>query len=100
MARTTVADEDRGMKPRVGAMFGCPYGQEAEFSVPGLTFFGQDFFWTIAGPLAEFEVPEEAVRLTAELWKRFLKSGALSPAQRQAAAARDGRGFLEAMRAP
>jgi len=43
MAKTTIADEDLAMKPRLGSMMGCPFGQEAEFSKFGLNFYDQDF---------------------------------------------------------
>ena len=95
---TSVADEQTSMKPRLGAMGGCPLGQEAEFVRPGLNLFGQAFFWTIAVPLAEFEVSDEAWTLTAGLWKRYLKTGILSEAQIKAASARDLPGYLDGIR--
>ncbi len=98
MAKTTPPDEEEAMKPRVGAMVGCPFGHEIEFSRPGLNLFGQDFFWTIAAPLAEFEVTDEAATLTAGLWERYLKTGALSASQFKAASARDLGQYLEAMK--
>ena len=86
------------MKPRLGAMRGCPFGQEAELSRPGLNLFGQTFFWTIAVPLAEFEVTDEAATLTARDWKRYLKTGTLNAAQLKAASTRDLGQYLEAMK--
>lgn len=98
MVKTDVADEQTSMKPRLGAMRGCPFGQEAEFTRPGLNLFGQAFFWTIAVPLAEFEVTDEAATLTAEHWKQYLKTGSLSAAQFKAASTRDLGQYLEAMK--
>ena len=63
-----------------------------------MNLFGQDFFWTIAAPLAEFEVTDEAVSLTTGLWERYLKTGALSASQLKAASARDLGQYLEAMK--
>jgi hypothetical protein len=98
MAKTTMADEETAMKPRMGAMFGCPFGQEVEFSSFGLNLNGNDFYWTIAGPLAEFEVSDEAVGLAAEAWKKYLQSGVTSAAQIKAASARDAGAFVAALR--
>jgi len=98
MAKTSIADEQTSMKPRLGAMRGCPFGQEAELARPGLNLFGQAFFWTIAVPLAEFEVIDEAAMLTADHWKQFLKTGVLNEAQLKAASARDIGQYLEAMK--
>jgi hypothetical protein len=41
------------------------YGQEVELLTPGVILIGQDFFWTMATPLAEFEPTDEATRLAA-----------------------------------
>jgi len=98
MVKTTVPDEQAAMKPRAGAMVGCPLGHEVEFSRPGLTLFGSDFFWTIAAPLAEFQVTDEAAALTAEEWRRFLKSGTLSAGQLKAASVHDPSKYLEVMK--
>src|SRR4029453_17352358 len=81
MAKTTPADEQAAMKPRMGAMVGCPYGQEIEMLSAGVTLWGQDFFWTQAKPLAEFEPSEEALRLASEHWQRSLETGTQAPAQ-------------------
>jgi hypothetical protein len=97
MAKTTSRDEEVAMIPRAGAMVGCPFGHEAEFSTLGLNLFGQDFFWMLAAPLAEFEVTDQASALTAEHWGRYLKTGTLSAAQLKAATARDLRQYLEAL---
>jgi len=98
MSKTSIADEQASMKPRPGSMYGCPFGQEVELARPGLNLSGQAFFWTIAVPLAEFEVTEEANRLTADLWERYLKTGTLSEAQVKAVRARDLGHYLEAVR--
>ena len=97
MAKTTPQDEQAAMKPRAGAMVGCPLGHEVEFSRPGLNLFGSDFFWTIGAPLAEFEVTDEAVTLTADEWRRFLADGVLSAGQLKAASARDPDEYLDAL---
>jgi hypothetical protein len=98
MVKTSVSDEQNSMKPRLGAMRGCPFGQEAEFARPGLSLFGQAFFWTIAVPLGEFDVTDEAITLTAGLWERYLGTGTLSAAQLKAASARDLDQYLEAIK--
>jgi hypothetical protein len=97
MAKTTVADEETSMKPRMASALGCPFGQEVELSA-GLTLSGKDFYWTIATPLAQFEVSDEAARLTADGWKSFLKTGILPDACVNAAAATNLDRFLSAIR--
>lgn len=98
MGKTSLADEQGSMKPRLGTMRGCPFGQEIEFARPGLNLFGQAFFWTIAVPLAEFEVTDEASKLTAGLWEQYLKTGTLSEAQLKAVLARNLSDYLEAIK--
>jgi Transglutaminase-like superfamily len=88
MAKTTTQDEQVAMKPRMGVALGCPYGQETELLTAGVMLTGQDFFWTIAKPLAEFEATEEAARLAAKAWTRYLETGALAPAQLKAGSAK------------
>lgn len=78
MAKTTTRDEETAMKPRMGVMVGCPYGQELELLTPGAMLFGQDFFWTTAKPLAEFDATEAAAIAAKEKWETFLKSGLLA----------------------
>jgi hypothetical protein len=97
MAKTTIADEQTSMKPRMGSALGCPFGQEVELS-NGLTLSGNDFYWTIAAPLAQFEVSDEASRLTVDAWKRFLNAGVLSPHSAKAAAATNLVQFLAEMK--
>jgi hypothetical protein len=63
-----------------------------------LTLSGNDFYWTIATPLAQFEVSDEAARLTADGWKSFLKTGILPDACVNAAAATNLDSFLSAIR--
>ncbi len=87
MARTAVRDEQAAMKPRMGAMAGCPYGQEAELLTPGVMLSGEDFFWTQAAPLAEFEVSEELAGKAAAAWGRYLETGVLTPGQVKARSA-------------
>ncbi len=98
MAKTTIGDEELAMKPRMGAMLGCPYGQELELMDGGLTLWGQDFFWTIGKPIAEFEAIDEAIGLARRKWNRFLESGKLSPGQMNAIAVRDATGLLEVLK--
>ena len=81
MAKTTIADEQAAMVPRMGVAVGSPYGQEAEFPNGGLAFSGQDFFWTVGSPLAEFASGETAYKLAIEAWAEFLKKGVLSAGQ-------------------
>jgi hypothetical protein len=87
MAKTTVADENLSMQPRMGAMLGCPYAQELELISAGVTLWGQDFFWTMATPLAEFEPEEEAISLAIDAWNKYLQQGVLSAGQIKAAVA-------------
>jgi len=89
MAKSTIADEDLSMKPRMGVMLGCPYGQEAELPEAGIVFTGQDMFWTMAKPLAEFEPSEAAVSVAREAWTNFLKEGVMREEQIHAAKASD-----------
>jgi hypothetical protein len=98
MARTTTQDEQVAMKPRMGAALGCPYGQEAELLTAGVTLTGQDFFWTIAKPLAELEATEEAARLAAKAWTRYLETGTLAPAQLKAGSAKTATEFGESLK--
>jgi hypothetical protein len=88
MAKTTGWDEQMAMKPRLGAMLGCPYGQEVEMLSSGVSLWGQDFFWTLAKPLAEFEPTEEGVRLAIEGWNRYVETGILSQGQLKAVSAK------------
>jgi hypothetical protein len=97
MAKTTAWDERVSMKPRMGSMMGCPYGQELELLSSGVTLWGQDFFWTLAKPLAEFEPAEEAVRLAVEAWTRYLETGILSPSQLKASSAKTAAALTEAL---
>jgi hypothetical protein len=93
MAKTTAADEETSMKPRMGSAPGCPFGQEIELSA-GLTLSGNEFYWTIAAPLAQFEVSDEAARRTADEWNKFLKTGIRAPNATKAAAATNLDQFL------
>jgi hypothetical protein len=95
VSRTTTQDEERAMKLRMGIMLGCPYGQEIELLTSGVHLFGQDMFWTLAKPLAEFEPPEEATRLATKAWTRYLETGTLTPGQLQAGAAKTATTLVE-----
>jgi len=98
MARTTVADEELAMKPRMGTSLGCPYAQELEFLRGSMALSGQDFFWTMGQPLAEFEASGEAINVARAEWGRFLETGKLSQRQIAAAFVTDSAAFLEALR--
>jgi hypothetical protein len=98
MAKTTTGDEQMAMKPRMGAMVGCPYGQEIEIPSSGVQLSGPDFFWTLAKPLAEFDPGEEAIPLAAAAWNRYLESGALTQGQLKAAAASTASEFIASLR--
>ncbi len=95
MGKTTTQDEERAMKPRMACMVGTPYGQEVELLTPGVYLSGQDFFWTAAKPLAEFEPTEEASRLSAEGWIHYLETGKLTPGQLEASSARTAAELVE-----
>jgi hypothetical protein len=95
MAKTTIPDEQTAMKPRMGVMMGCPYGQEIELLAPGVILFGQDMFWTMAKPLAEFPPSDEATRLATEAWTRYLKTGLLTQGQFKAGAAKTATELVE-----
>jgi hypothetical protein len=98
MAKTTPWDEARSMKPRVSSAPGCPFGQELEIARPGLALSGKDFYWTVAAPLALFEVGEEEVRLASAAWERFVTGGVLGAGQVKAASASSREEFLAAMK--
>jgi hypothetical protein len=95
MARTTIQDEEMAMKPRMSIAVGCPYGQEIELWTSGVSSFGEDFFWTLAKPLAEFEPTEEATRVAATAWARYLETGTLTRGQIEAGSARTAAEFAE-----
>src|SRR5204863_264179 len=98
MAKTTTRDEQVAMRPRKGTMLGCPYGQEIELLTPGVNLFGQDFFWTTAKPLAEFEPAEESARLAAGAWVRYLETGALTESQLKAGSAKTAAELAERLK--
>jgi hypothetical protein len=98
MAKTTPADEEKSMKPRFSSAPGCPFGQELEMAKMGLGLSGQDFYWTIAAPLAEFDVSDEAVALTAAAWENYLKSGTPDKGQIKAVAAKSLEEYLSALK--
>ena len=98
MAKTTIEDENLAMKPRMSAMAGCPYAQELELASDDIILWGQDFFWTIAKPLAEFDVAEEAMVGATDAWRRYLDKGVLSQGQIKAATAKSAKDFSELIR--
>ena len=79
-------------------MVGCPYGQEIEMLTSGVYLCGQDFFWTVAKPLAEFEPQEEAIRLATEAWRHYLETGALTQGQLKALSAKTAAELVESLR--
>lgn len=99
VAKTTISDEEAAMKPRMAAMRGCPFGQEAELLTPGVTLSGEDFFWTQATPLAEFEPTGDVAKRAAEAWAEYLKTGKLTAGQLKAAEAKTPGELAEAFRA-
>jgi hypothetical protein len=100
MAQTSIADENIAMKPRMGTMLGCPYGQELEIASSGVTLWGQDFFWTMAKTVAEFEPPDDAVAMATTVWNEYLKTGKLSSRQIKAATAQTAAEFSEWIGSP
>ena len=97
MARTTLADEELAMKPRMGSSVGCPYGQEFEMLDSGVSLLAEnDFFWTQAKPLAEYEVSDRAIGQARKEWENFMRSGELSQGQLKAAGVTNAAGLLEA----
>jgi len=98
MAKTTIQDEQLAMRPRMGAMIGAPYGHEAELLTPGLTLSGEDFFWTQAKLLAEFDATEQSVRLAADAWTRHMQTGQITAEQLKAASAKTAAAFEAALR--
>jgi hypothetical protein len=98
MAKSTIADENLSMTPRMGTSVGCPYGQEAELPGAGVMFSGRDFFWTMAKPFAEFEPDDEAVLLAVGAWNKFLREGVLSEGQIRAATAGNSLELTEALK--
>ncbi len=99
MAKTTIADENVGMRPRMGTMIGCPYAQEIELLSHGIGLSGQDFFWTTAKPIAEFEPTDDAIRLAVDAWHQYLTTGRLSRQQVSAISAQNARELLESLQA-
>lgn len=89
ISKTSMSDESISMKPRMAAMPGAPYAQEAEILCRSITFWGNDFFWSTGAPISEFEVSEETARLTIDEWTRFLKDGSVSDAQIKAVSAKN-----------
>jgi hypothetical protein len=98
MAKTTARDEEVSMKLRMACPPGCPYGQEIEMLTNGVTLMPvQDFFWSLAKPLAEFQPTDEAIRAAVDSWKRYLETGTLTAGQIKAASAKNAAELLEAM---
>ncbi len=86
------------MKPRMGSMKGCLYGQEIELLSTGVNLSGQDFFWTMAKPLTAFEPTDEAIRSAAATWNRYLETGTLTQGQLKTASAKTAAEFGEFLR--
>jgi hypothetical protein len=86
------------MKLRMGAMPGCPFAQEIELLTAGITPWGQDFFWTQAKPIAEFDVTSDAAKSAADRWKQFLDGGRANEAMTAAANARTSEELSQALK--
>ena len=86
------------MKPRMGVMVGCPFGQEIELITSGVNLFGQDFFWTMAKPLAEFDPSEEASQLAVTAWNRYLEKGTLTQGQLKGGSAKTDLELIEGLK--
>ncbi len=99
VAKTTIPDEQRSMQPRMCSALGCPFAQEVEFADTGMTLSGNEFYWSVATPLAEFDVSPEAAQLTVARWNRFLKTGVLPDAQVKAAGATNLDQYVSALKA-
>ena len=99
MAKTTIKDEEKAMKPRMSVMIGCPYGQEIEMLTPGVALFGEDMFWTEAKPLAPFVPTDETTRLAAQAWARYLETGMLTEGQRKSDGAKTAKELVELLKA-
>jgi hypothetical protein len=99
VAKTGIPAEQQSMKPRMCSALGCPFAQEIEISGPGLSLSGKDFYWSIATPLAEFGVSDEAVRLTVHGWNQFLQTGLLPDTHFKAASATNLDHYLAALKA-
>jgi Transglutaminase-like superfamily len=95
MAKTTIEEEQTAMRPPMGAMAGCPCGQEIELLTSGVNLFGQGMFWTMARPLAEFEPTEEATRLASKEWARYLETGTLTRGQLDVYTTRNAAQFVK-----
>ena len=98
MAWTTIADEDSAMTPRMGISLGGPCGQELEFYDGGMSFVGQDFFWTQGQLLAQFEPSNEAIELAKTEWNAFLENGKFSRGQVEVAGVTSTVDFIKALR--
>jgi hypothetical protein len=81
MAKSSLEDENTAMKPRMGVMLGSPYAQEVELLTSGVSLWGQDFFWTMAKPLAQFKLDDEMIEKIRQEWLRYLENGILSEEQ-------------------
>ncbi|MDZ7630227.1 MAG: hypothetical protein U5K74_02420 [Gemmatimonadaceae bacterium] len=81
MAKSTIADENLAMKPRMGMMLGCPYGQEAELPKSGIIFTGQNFGqWRNR---SRDSISNAVLFHSArEAWTQFLKEGVMRRADR------------------
>ncbi len=95
MARTTIADEDIAMEPRMGTSLAARTHRSLSFGRRDNPL-GRGFLWTMAKPLAEFEASDRAI--DCESGKGQVP-GDREPGQSQikAALASNPAGFLEAL---
>jgi hypothetical protein len=78
---------------------GSPYAQELELVGKGVRLWGQDFFWTMAKPIAEFEPNHAGITLAIDAWNRYLEVGTLSQGQIKGGSATNATELLEAFTA-
>lgn len=87
MAITTPADENVAMQPRASSWPGAPYGHELELLGRGVRLYGNNFFWTMARPLAQFDAPADALQQARRQWRNLTTTGKHAPTQTAAAQA-------------
>ena len=63
----------------------------------GVTLWGQDFFWTIAKPLAEFQPDDNAIPLARGERNRYMREGTPRPGQIRTRAATNARELSEVL---
>lgn len=97
MAVTSIADEQRGGRPRMSASLGCPYAQQIEIVRGPAILFGAEMFWTQALPLLAVAADDGELAAVRACWQGFLATGRLDPRAWTAAQAGDRAGFRKAL---